>query len=311
MKINVILITYNQEQFIQHAVEGILMQRFNGEIEVIVADDCSKDNTLAIIKSFENKSSFPFRYLDSSSNIGIKQNFRRSFETCDGDYIAVLEGDDYWCNPYRLQKHVDFLNEHRECVMSWNPYIVFNNDSRLFETPQSHKGLVRYVSFSDLLLSNWVGNYSSCVFRKSAYDNINPRLYDVKVEVLDEWLLGLELTKHGLAALFDQSMTVYRKNTGIWGKLTEQQMIEKCIHRIKLYDEYFDFKYSESFTSHRKRLENELKIQKEEKLKLKTPPILSFFKDILSNLIRLFKWMFFLFIPVSHKMKLKARFTRL
>lgn len=306
-KINVILTTYNHEDFISQAIESILMQHFKGEVEIIIADDCSTDNTINIIKFFDDQSKFKFRYLNNSHNLGIKKNYQKAFAACDGDYIAVLEGDDYWCNPYRLQKHVDFLEEHRECVMSWNPYIEFNEDTKLFETPSINPCAIKYISFSDLLLSNRVGNYSSCVYRKSSYDKINPDLYDVDVEVPDEWLLGLELTKYGFAALLTDCMTVYRKNTGVWGKLTEQQMYEKYIHRIKVYDEYFNFQYTELFKVHKNRLKKELHSKKDAELRSKLPPIFYYLKNLPSTIGLILKKIVLFFVPFNFKRYLKTR----
>ena len=96
MKIDIILITYNQEQYIAQAVESILLQRVNDDVQVrvIVADDCSTDKTLEIIKSYEDKSPFPFVYLSVEDNMGHVRNYQRAFAACVGDYVAILEGDD-------------------------------------------------------------------------------------------------------------------------------------------------------------------------------------------------------------------------
>ena len=78
MQLDILIISYNQEQYIAQAVESILMQRVSDDVQVrvIVADDCSKDNTLEIIKSYEEKSPFPFVYLAADTNLGISKNYQ-------------------------------------------------------------------------------------------------------------------------------------------------------------------------------------------------------------------------------------------
>ena len=120
MTVDVVLISYNQEQYIAQAVESILMQRVKDDVQVqiIVADDCSKDKTLEIIKSYEGKSPFPFVYLPIEQNMGHVRNYQRAFAVCEVDYLAILEGDDWWSSPLHLQMHLDFLDIHRECVLT-------------------------------------------------------------------------------------------------------------------------------------------------------------------------------------------------
>ena len=95
MKINIILITYNHSNYIRPALESILMQETSYDVEIIVADDCSTDNTVEIIKEYESKTKFVFLYLHKDQNIGYIRNYQQAFATCTGDYVAIMEGDDY------------------------------------------------------------------------------------------------------------------------------------------------------------------------------------------------------------------------
>ena len=111
MKLDILLITYNQAQYVAQALDGLIMQRVNSDVEVhvIVADDASTDDTLATIRSYEEHSPFPFVFLPQEPNMGHVLNYKRAFAACTGDYVSILEGDDWWCNPYHLQKHLDFF----------------------------------------------------------------------------------------------------------------------------------------------------------------------------------------------------------
>ena len=96
MQLDILLITYNQAQYIAQALDGLIMQRVNPDVEVrvIVADDASKDDTMVIIRSYEAQSPFLFIYLPQEANMGHVLNYKRAFAACTGDYVAILEGDD-------------------------------------------------------------------------------------------------------------------------------------------------------------------------------------------------------------------------
>src|SRR4051812_30714392 len=99
---SVLLVTYNHGQFVAQAVESALMQLTDFEFEIVAVDDCSTDNTLALLKDYEGK--YPrLRVLATEKNLGISRNYQRGFAACRGEFIAVLEGDDYWVSPRKLQ----------------------------------------------------------------------------------------------------------------------------------------------------------------------------------------------------------------
>jgi len=88
-KVSVLLVTYNQEKYVCNALDSIEMQNYE-DIEVVVADDGSTDQTLSIIENFSQKSRFKYIFLDSSRNLGINENYRRALNACKCDYI------EYW-----------------------------------------------------------------------------------------------------------------------------------------------------------------------------------------------------------------------
>lgn len=110
-KVSVCMITYGHEKYIKQAVEGVLMQECNFEVELLIADDCSPDNTREIIKEIQQShinGSF-IKYTKHITNKGMMGNFIWALEQCQGKYIALCEGDDYWIDSLKLQKQIDFL----------------------------------------------------------------------------------------------------------------------------------------------------------------------------------------------------------
>src|SRR5690606_34346862 len=118
--------TYNQERFIRFALESAIMQTGDFEHEILVADDGSTDGTRAIIEEFVGAHPKLVRSIGTAVNRGISANFRRCFQEASGDYIAILEGDDYWLRPDKLSRQLAFLEGEPECVMVFSKIDVLN-----------------------------------------------------------------------------------------------------------------------------------------------------------------------------------------
>src|SRR3954451_4471341 len=108
MKVSALIITYNQEKFIEQAVRSALMQRVNFPYEIVVGEDCSTDGTREIVKRLADENPGRIRAHFRDRNLGMHMNHRATFAACTGKYVAMLEGDDYWTDPLKLQKQVNF-----------------------------------------------------------------------------------------------------------------------------------------------------------------------------------------------------------
>lgn len=254
MKINIILITYNHAKYIRQTLESILMQKAAYDVEIIVADDCSTDNTVQIIKEYEDKASFTFTYLPKEHNVGYVRNYQQAFAYCTGDYIAIMEGDDYWVKPSHLQQHIDFLENHKEFSMSYNRHIrLFEDQGReeIFDWTSNKD--YESVTTEDLALGNKIGNLSCCVFKGKYIKNIDPKLFDMEIA---DWMLGMYMGQFGTLAYLKDVSSAYRiHDDGQWSGINDREQCIKIIELIKEYDKYFDYKYTEAFTKHKKRLE--------------------------------------------------------
>lgn len=111
-KISATVFTYNQEDTIRQCIDSILMQKGNFEMEVVIAEDCSTDNTWNICKEYADKYPDIVRLLPNTHNLGIFPNWIRMVRACKGDFISGLAGDDYWCDEYKLEKQSQFLLAH-------------------------------------------------------------------------------------------------------------------------------------------------------------------------------------------------------
>lgn len=107
--ISVAIVTYNHEKYIAKALDSVLAQRGLFAIEIIVGEDASPDDTFAVLEKYKSEHPNIVKVLRGSENIGALKNMIRVLKACTGDYIAILDGDDYWTNENKLQKQLNFL----------------------------------------------------------------------------------------------------------------------------------------------------------------------------------------------------------
>lgn len=131
MKISVAVITYNQQETIAQTLDSILCQKGDFQLEVVVGEDCSTDNTGTICQEYVARYPEQVVLLDNKQNMGIMRNFANTIKHCTGDMIAICAGDDYWCDEMKLQKQKEFLDTHPQygvCTTSGYRYLVRRNE---------------------------------------------------------------------------------------------------------------------------------------------------------------------------------------
>ncbi len=253
VKLSILLVSYNHNEYIDECLDGILMQKFSCKYEIIVADDCSDDETLEIIKNRLSLASIEYVIVPSDINLGIVKNYQTSFSYCRGEYIAIIEGDDYWTDPERLEKHVKFLDSHRECVLSFNRFARFDGRLSRFEVVDwSVPDDFEYITTSMMAQGNRIGNLSACVLRRSAVERLKPDLFEMEIA---DWMLGMALGGSGLIVYLKDVMSVYRIHSqGQWSAFSEQEQKCKIMELIDIYDTYLGYKFSAEFTAYKERL---------------------------------------------------------
>ncbi|CAN5207162.1 hypothetical protein BH11PLA2_BH11PLA2_44380 [soil metagenome] len=116
--VSVAMIAYNHRPFIAQALASVLAQRCDFAFEIVISDDRSPDGTASVIDDFQRQHPDIIRRLDPPKNVGMHVNFNRVWQACTGKYIAILEGDDFWNEPTKLQQQAAFLEAHPEVTVS-------------------------------------------------------------------------------------------------------------------------------------------------------------------------------------------------
>ena len=173
VKVTVISLVYNQEKFLRRCLDGFVVQKTNFRFEVIIHDDASTDRSAEIINDYHKQYKDIFVPILQKTNQYSKgvPFFQRLLDEAKGEYIALCEGDDYWCDPYKLQKQFDFMNDHPECSMCAHYSIARDfsglNPDRKFMNTEGN-GEWKYLN-EEQIFNYWTVHNSSYFIRNN-YD---------------------------------------------------------------------------------------------------------------------------------------------
>jgi glycosyltransferase involved in cell wall biosynthesis len=241
-KVSVHMITYNHEKFIAQAIESVLVQKTNFPIELVIGEDCSTDGTRAIVKRYADARPDIIRAFFRERNVGMKENNLEVFAACRGEYIALLEGDDYWTSPHKLQRQVAVLEN---CS---NSAFCFHNTSVVFEEDPSQNHLSSpsppsEVAISDIL-QRWFIMTSSIVLRKSYLLPLPP--WSVEINNGD-YMSQMLLAARGSVHYIDEVMSVYRRHTGGISKMFDDPRVyvENIVRLYSHFNRWSGGKYRE------------------------------------------------------------------
>lgn len=232
--VDVILCCYKQEKYIGSAVKSIICQKIDADVRVLVADDCSPDATLEIIKKYEKESPFPFVYLPSDHNIGFVANYQRAFAACRGDYVAILEGDDRWRSAGHLSQHVFFLERHPRYSMSFNRILYYFQESgKKILSPWPYRRDYVSLRTKDMIIyGNQIGNLSACCFRRKWLQRLPEVLFE---HYIADWEIGMVMASHGPIGELRDATSMYRiNNMGQWSGMDKEAMFQSQMDTLKL-----------------------------------------------------------------------------
>ena len=242
--VSIFICTYNQEDFVEETLESFLNQKCNFDSEIVIAEDCSKDNTAAICEDYVRKYPDKIVLLKREKNLGLIKNFFEGITHCRGKYIAMCGGDDYWTDDSKLQKQFEFLEKNPDFVISYTDSIMLDEDGNMisdtevgyenrrdFTSDELKKGA--FLSARTMVFRNII-DYSKTNFKKIFNEDI------FLISILGQYGKGKYLE--------DIKPSVYRiLNNGIWSSRNEIQRLKAQILTIKGLVDYYKFKDDEYY----------------------------------------------------------------
>lgn len=233
------MVTYNQEDYISDAVESVMMQQTEFSFKLYIGEDCSTDNTRELCKQLKEKYPERIELFLNETNLGATANGVNMYYKCfesPAKYVAILEGDDYWTDPLKLQKQVDFLEANPEYVLCFHKVSLLEGttfkEDNIISLPDNYEDIATFAK---------KGNYihtPSIVFK-----NIIPKLpAEFKYSPIGDFFLSLLLAEGGKIKRLNDVMAVYRLNSGIWSEKSNYYRNFKTALTHALLYKYFNKK---------------------------------------------------------------------
>lgn len=125
VKVSVIMLAYNIENYIEIAIKGVLSQKTDYPVELIIGEDRSTDRTYEICKRYQEKHPELITVIRHEKNLGYQRNYMETYKHCRGEYVAVCDGDDYWFDRRKLQRATDFLDTHSQFAICFHRVVNY------------------------------------------------------------------------------------------------------------------------------------------------------------------------------------------
>jgi glycosyltransferase involved in cell wall biosynthesis len=250
--VSVSMITYKHEAYIKQAIEGVLMQETDFDVDLIIADDCSPDKTSAVVNEIikTHPNGFRIKYFRHDTNIGMQANGQFATEKCVGKYLAVCEGDDYWTDPLKLQKQVDFLESYLDYGYCTHRYKIYDEVTGLFQHqlhPISYK--TSYVLLKGMVIDKinyhkyWATQPLTALVRKDLLNEVL-NLANIFSKFRDHHIFYL-LLNYGKGICLEFDGGVYRVHDG--GIHSGIGIIERNLTCLTIYEELYYYSKDKGF----------------------------------------------------------------
>lgn len=217
MLVSTIITTYNHAPFIAQAIDSALMQK-GVDQEIIISDDGSTDGTAEIVADYAKR--FPDRIRDISSkvNLGISANMRKCIAASAGEFIAVMEGDDYWSSREKLLKQAMFLKENPDCSMVFSRVATISRTNSTPKTYAIQENLPQKIVGKDMFVNGRCGgvclNFSTCMYRAALLKNLPEVLFESRPS---EIAFSFYMETKGAVGHISTPLSIYRNSgTGVW-----------------------------------------------------------------------------------------------
>lgn len=248
--VSICMLTYNHEKYIKKAIDSILMQKVNFEYEIIIGEDCSPDNTREILVEYKEKYPDKFILVLRNENIGATNNAYDIKRLTRGKYVATLEGDDFWNYEYKLQKQIDFLENHSDYIG------IAHQNNTCDEYGNNIIGYKRIITEGDLYIEDFLKHgflyhTSSLVYRniyKDSCDKYEKLL--TSNSLIGDLPLALLLLDKGKIRLLKEKYSTFRKVKRIGGtnaqSIAQSNLMKSMTNQLRqtiIIENFFENKY--------------------------------------------------------------------
>lgn len=245
-KVSIVCAVYKHEAYLRKCFDGFVMQKTDFPFEILVNDDCSPDGSAEVMREYERKYPELFHCIYQEENQYSKGKiswWEVLFPMAQGDYIAICEGDDYWIDPFKLQKQVDFMEQHPDYVACFHNARVQHQDHvSLFNALDENHN----PSTEDIIKRHWFIATPTLFFRNVLHD-----YPEWRGEIVNgDYLLELLLAREGKFYYMDDVMAVYRQDgLGMSSVLKKDKvdMVDRIVMLLNKMRPYYGDEYATAF----------------------------------------------------------------
>ena len=213
MKVSIICTNYNKGDWVREAMDSFLNQKTNFDFEIIIIDDASTDHSYELIQEYQNKFPEKVRTFRNEVNLGITRTWKKVCQEAKGQYIARCDSDDFWTDPFKLQKQVDLLDASTDSLWSNTEFDMVDLDGNLIQKDAfASKALPLIDSYEEMLVMKGMTMASTWLVDTALMQDVSAQISDTAAD--DTFELQLELFKRTKISFLSDSTTVYRMNLG-------------------------------------------------------------------------------------------------
>lgn len=230
-KVSVVMVAYNSAKYIEDAIKGVVSQRVDFHIQLVISDDASTDETSAIVAKWKERYPSIIEYHRNDVNLGVQRNYLEALKHCRGEYIAMCDADDYWTCHTKLARQMRYMDRHPECAICYHRVVNYYEETGELSLSNGNRKM-RVRNAEDLSKWNVITNMSA-LSRRNLLD----------FRKLPEWLSEVRLIDYALHMLFAASqpgntihfmsrpMGVYRHSAqAIWTMTERNAKLQMAIN---------------------------------------------------------------------------------
>ncbi len=237
--VSVLMPAYNHEKYIGQAIESFLAQK--GEVaehsELLISDDASTDNTASVALHYSELYPNRVKLVANSTNLGLIKNYASLISRAEGEFIAILESDDYWIDEYKLQKQVSVLRENKRCGLVCTAGYFVDKDGTILGRKSEKSGERRDI-YEAMLFSNPVLAVTACFRRELFLKVCNMEDFVERNFVTFDYPVWIALASASSFYLLDDCTSAYR----VWGEsISNNSRYEKREAFVKGIDEIIEY----------------------------------------------------------------------